>query len=371
MGGHAERAQEAGHDPPGVTPSRSAAPCATRPRSPSARPPSSAPGAGRRPGGPDRQVSARRLLRQRGSPGLVQRRWRWRPPPAPGAGAGAPRAEFQARQSEARTLSSRPRMAPAWTTALAEAPSRTACTGRFYHRGAKPALRLIDHWGPRSGGAWGRARSGILEARGDFRAVAGPGLGCYYGWCWPCSWGPAGRERGAERHAAGLRTHILVTLGRPRTPSPVRSASPAWAPRRTGAGRAQIVTGVGFLGAGTIWRNSQPGGGGHLRPDHGGQHLGRRAVGMACASASTSWAPPAPCWAFSSCAQTISSTASCAPGPAAHLRPGARAPSAGGACRGQAGLTSRGARRAGAGRAADGRGRPRRSRTEARDEHLT
>ena len=71
--------------------------------------------------------------------------------------------------------------------------------------------------------------------------------------------GLLGLERELGRHAAGLRTHILVALG---------SAAFTIAGTYGGVGlgtnhdtsrvAAQIVTGIGFLGAGTIWRSSQP-----------------------------------------------------------------------------------------------------------------
>ena len=138
VGGHAERAQEAGHDPPGVTPvpdQLHLAPPGHDPRRlvrHQARP------------GPE-GVQAGQLGRCQlavfhggANPGLVHRGAAL----ALGglqllAGALAPaRAAPNSRRARvrARTLSSRPRMAPAWTTALAEAPSRTACTGGLYHQ---------------------------------------------------------------------------------------------------------------------------------------------------------------------------------------------------------------------------------------------
>ena len=71
-----------------------------------------------------------------------------------------------------------------------------------------------------------------------------------------------GWERQMGRHPAGLRTHMLVALGA--AAYTVAGAYGGWALLGGGVGTvedpgrvaAQIITGVGFLGAGTIWRSS-------------------------------------------------------------------------------------------------------------------
>jgi putative Mg2+ transporter-C (MgtC) family protein len=71
--------------------------------------------------------------------------------------------------------------------------------------------------------------------------------------------GLLGLERELGRHAAGLRTHILVALG-----SAAFTIAGTYGGEGLGTNHdnsrvaAQIVTGIGFLGAGTIWRSSQP-----------------------------------------------------------------------------------------------------------------
>lgn len=62
-----------------------------------------------------------------------------------------------------------------------------------------------------------------------------------------------GFEREKERKAAGLRTHILICLGSALFTA--ISASPALGGHEPARIAAQIVTGVGFLGAGTIMRD--------------------------------------------------------------------------------------------------------------------
>lgn len=68
--------------------------------------------------------------------------------------------------------------------------------------------------------------------------------------------GVLGIERQLGQHPAGLRTHILVSLG-----SAAYTVASTYGVEKYGtvqdAGRiaAQIVAGVGFLGAGTIWRS--------------------------------------------------------------------------------------------------------------------
>jgi putative Mg2+ transporter-C (MgtC) family protein len=64
--------------------------------------------------------------------------------------------------------------------------------------------------------------------------------------------GLVGLEREVHGHPAGLRTHILVCLGSALvTVVGVRMAGPSGDPSRIAA---QVVTGVGFLGAGAIIR---------------------------------------------------------------------------------------------------------------------
>ena len=62
-----------------------------------------------------------------------------------------------------------------------------------------------------------------------------------------------GFERGKKRHAAGLRTHIIVCIGATAVmlvnQYSVNFINPASDPARMGA---QVVSGIGFLGAGTI-----------------------------------------------------------------------------------------------------------------------
>ncbi len=65
--------------------------------------------------------------------------------------------------------------------------------------------------------------------------------------------GLIGLERGAERHPAGFRTHILVCVGAALAMITNQYMVYIWPeqvdPSRIGA---QVITGVGFLGAGTI-----------------------------------------------------------------------------------------------------------------------
>jgi putative Mg2+ transporter-C (MgtC) family protein len=62
-----------------------------------------------------------------------------------------------------------------------------------------------------------------------------------------------GFEREKERKAAGLRTHILICVGS--ALFTVISVSPALGGHEPARIAAQIVTGVGFLGAGSIMRD--------------------------------------------------------------------------------------------------------------------
>lgn len=65
--------------------------------------------------------------------------------------------------------------------------------------------------------------------------------------------GVIGLERGADRHPAGFRTHILVCVGAALAMITNQYMVDIWPaqvdPSRIGA---QVITGVGFLGAGTI-----------------------------------------------------------------------------------------------------------------------
>lgn len=65
--------------------------------------------------------------------------------------------------------------------------------------------------------------------------------------------GVIGLERGANRHPAGFRTHILVCIGSAIAMLTNQYICDVWStatdPARMGA---QVITGVGFLGAGTI-----------------------------------------------------------------------------------------------------------------------
>jgi putative Mg2+ transporter-C (MgtC) family protein len=66
--------------------------------------------------------------------------------------------------------------------------------------------------------------------------------------------GIIGAERSSRRQIAGLRTHILIALG-----STCLMLLSAWLPMQSGGGdagriAAQVVSGIGFLGAGAIIR---------------------------------------------------------------------------------------------------------------------
>jgi putative Mg2+ transporter-C (MgtC) family protein len=78
--------------------------------------------------------------------------------------------------------------------------------------------------------------------------------------------GLIGLEREMARHAAGLRTHILVTLGAAAfTVAGTYGVQGLGTNQDPGRVAAQIVTGIGFLGAGTIWRYRQSDGQGSIR----------------------------------------------------------------------------------------------------------
>lgn len=63
-----------------------------------------------------------------------------------------------------------------------------------------------------------------------------------------------GLEREVSGHPAGLRTHILVAVGSALAAIVSVSMAAAWQPADPGRIAAQVVTGVGFLGAGAIIR---------------------------------------------------------------------------------------------------------------------
>jgi putative Mg2+ transporter-C (MgtC) family protein len=78
--------------------------------------------------------------------------------------------------------------------------------------------------------------------------------------------GLIGLEREMARHAAGLRTHILVTLGAAAfTVAGTYGVQGLGTNQDPGRVAAQIVTGIGFLGAGTIWRYRESDGQGSIR----------------------------------------------------------------------------------------------------------
>ena len=108
---------------------------------------------------------------------------------------------------------------------------------------------------------------------------------CCYGWCWPCCWGacwawsgswgatPPGCARTSWSPWAAAAYTIAGTFG-------VAGLGTKQDPGRVAA---QIVTGVGFLGAGTIWRNSQPEGRGVIYGLTTAASIWvAAAVGMAC-----------------------------------------------------------------------------------------
>jgi putative Mg2+ transporter-C (MgtC) family protein len=84
----------------------------------------------------------------------------------------------------------------------------------------------------------------IRELEMAFRLVAACGLAYIIGW-----------DREAHRHPAGLRTHLLVALGACGfTLAGITLAGATFDPARVAA---QVVTGVGFLGAGVIWKSPE------------------------------------------------------------------------------------------------------------------
>lgn len=73
--------------------------------------------------------------------------------------------------------------------------------------------------------------------------------------------GVLGWERERGRHPAGLRTHILVALGSTAfTLAGIYGVQGLGTSQDAGRIAAQVVSGVGFLGAGTIWRSGQENG---------------------------------------------------------------------------------------------------------------
>lgn len=100
--------------------------------------------------------------------------------------------------------------------------------------------------------------------------------------------GLLGLERGRKRRPAGCRTYMLVSLGAALTMllsqyeavmlSTQWAATAAEVGLRTDVSRfgAQVINGIGFLGAGTILVTGRPGGQG---PDHGCRSVGVRLYG--------------------------------------------------------------------------------------------
>src|SRR5262245_19267507 len=70
--------------------------------------------------------------------------------------------------------------------------------------------------------------------------------------------GVLGLERQLGQHPAGFRTHMLVALGSAAfTIAGVYGVAGQGTVQDAGRIAAQVVVGVGFLGAGTIWRSGQ------------------------------------------------------------------------------------------------------------------
>lgn len=67
--------------------------------------------------------------------------------------------------------------------------------------------------------------------------------------------GLIGLERETEQRPAGLRTYMLVCVGSALFTILSINAFPGESSRDTARVAAQIVTGIGFLGAGTVWRS--------------------------------------------------------------------------------------------------------------------
>ncbi len=68
--------------------------------------------------------------------------------------------------------------------------------------------------------------------------------------------GIIGLERETGKRPAGLRTHMLVATGSALfTILSIYAFPTAECPRDTARVAAQVVSGIGFLGAGTVWRS--------------------------------------------------------------------------------------------------------------------
>ena len=90
-----------------------------------------------------------------------------------------------------------------------------------------------------------------------------------------CS-GVLGLERTRKRRAAGLRTYMLVCVGATVVMLTAQFMSVAFAQADLGRMPAQVISGIGFLGAGTIMVTPVlPGQG----SDHGGRAVGGRVHG--------------------------------------------------------------------------------------------
>jgi putative Mg2+ transporter-C (MgtC) family protein len=90
-----------------------------------------------------------------------------------------------------------------------------------------------------------------LQAELLGRMVLAVVLGSVLGW-----------ERQMGRHPAGLRTHMLVSLGAAAfTIAGTYGVAGFGTVQDAGRVSAQIITGIGFLGAGTIWRSTSESGG--------------------------------------------------------------------------------------------------------------
>jgi putative Mg2+ transporter-C (MgtC) family protein len=69
--------------------------------------------------------------------------------------------------------------------------------------------------------------------------------------------GVIGWEREKEEKPAGLRTHILVCLGSTLMMKVSAYGFPGRYPSDPGRIAAQVITGIGFIGAGTILRTGE------------------------------------------------------------------------------------------------------------------
>ena len=97
-----------------------------------------------------------------------------------------------------------------------------------------------------------------------------------------------GFEREMYGHQAGLRTHILVGVGSTLFTLASIGIAEGHAVEQRSRIAAQIVSGIGFLGAGTIMRQ-----GSAVRAHHRRQPLGQPGVGLAMGWAEgCCWPPP-------------------------------------------------------------------------------